>query len=57
MTTCWFFWLLVTLMVARPFISITEIGKPRKPVTKGDAILFLVLEPLLIAGLFYYWGK
>jgi hypothetical protein len=53
MTVFGWFYLLLTIIGG--LMKISEIGKPRKPVTQGDAMAVILMTGLLFWGL-YAWG-
>lgn len=50
-----FGWFYLILTVIGGLIKINEIGKPRKPVTQGEALVVVLTTGLLFWGL-YVWG-
>jgi hypothetical protein len=55
MSMGWVHWVLVVLLALGPIISASNVGKPRKPLTPGDAAASAVLNiGLLVAVLL--WG-
>jgi hypothetical protein len=50
----WFHWLLVVLFAVKAVARIGMIGEPRQPITKGDAFVGVVVNVLLMCGVFVY---
>lgn len=47
----WFGWFLAAWFLLGNVVSISQIGKPRKPVDTSSAAIGVVISALLIAGL------
>lgn len=50
----WFDWLLVGIFALSPLIQISQIGQPRKPLGRSDAVIGTILSALLIWGVVVY---
>lgn len=50
-----FGWLYLVLIALGAMIKINEVGKPRKPVTSGEAALYVLISSLMTWAL-YAWG-
>ena len=52
------FQIVFTIATLASCISIFRmVGKLRKPYSLSDAVLVLVMDLLIISGMFYFWGK
>ena len=49
----WYDILLVILLAFASVVEWSQIGKPRKPITRGDALVQIVINLALIAWLCY----
>lgn len=49
----WILWLVVVLLVFSTVTSITQIGKPREPLTPGVAATTVVLQGLIISAIIF----
>lgn len=50
-------WFLVWFFFTSAIITVTQVGKPRKPTTPGVAAGVVVIDALIIAAIFYFgWG-
>lgn len=44
----WYAWVVIAVLVINPLLAIAIIGKPRKPLTSGNAIFGLIGNALII---------
>ena len=44
-------WTLVTLFVIGMLFTVATVGKPRKPVTEGDAVASVIINGLLLTAI------
>lgn len=51
----WFAWTLVAWLAVGVAATIAVIGKPRKPVDPTTAVVTLIINGFLIAGVFAGW--
>lgn len=51
----WFKYLLFILLTIEPLAVISNIGVERKPVSKGTAVMQVILSGLLLLGIVHYW--
>ncbi len=52
----WFFWTLAAWLAVGALGSVALVGKPRKPIDPGTAMLTVIVNGLLIAGVVIYGG-
>ena len=50
----WFKIILIGFLALRPILTIAFIDRPLKVTTRGEAIVSLILNVLLIIGILYY---
>lgn len=53
----WFLWTLVALFGLNAVATILSIGKPRTPISRGEAAILVVLQSATIAGIFLFGGQ
>jgi hypothetical protein len=49
-------WLLVALLVVNAAGAVLSVGKPREPITPGSALRVVVVNMLVVAAVFAFWG-
>lgn len=50
----WFLWYLVVVYVLGAAFSVSQVGKPRKPLEAGAAGFAVIYSALVIAGIFVF---
>lgn len=50
-------WLIVGLLALGAVLSISSVGKPRKPLEPRIAATVAVVNALVIAAILAYWGR
>ena len=53
----WFQWFLLANIVIGPIIQIYMIGVERKPITKGTALISVLVSIPMALGVISFWGK
>lgn len=48
-------WILTVLLCLEPILKIAFIGEPRKPITRSDAVVSLIVNAALVVGIWYSW--
>lgn len=49
----WILWVVVALLAFGTVVSITQVGKPREPVTPGVAATTVVIQGLIISAIIF----
>jgi len=52
----WYLWFLAVFFALNGVLVAGSVGEPRKPLTSGTAAFVVVLDALLIVGLFAFGG-
>jgi hypothetical protein len=50
-------WSLIILLAVNALIAIAKVGKPRSPLTPGDAIGVVVVNALIVVAILSFWGR
>ena len=53
----WYLWFLAAWFLLSAVVNVAYVGKPRKPTTAGVAASVVVIDALIIAGIFIFGAK
>ena len=53
----WYLWFLVAWFLLGAVMVVANVGKPRKPTTPDIAAIIVVIDALLIAGIFVFGAR
>lgn len=53
----WYLWFLAGWFLLTAVVTVSRVGKPSKPTTAGIAAGVVVIDALLIAGIFAFGAK
>lgn len=48
-------WIIVGFLTLGALLSVANVGKPRKPITAGQAVTIVVINAALIASMVIWW--
>lgn len=53
----WYLWFLAGWFLLTAVMTVSRVGKPSKPTDSGTAALVVLVDALLIAGIFVFGAK
>lgn len=53
----WYLWFLAAFFLMSTVVTVSMVGKPRKPTTAGIAAAVVIIDALLIAGIFVFGAR
>lgn len=53
----WYLWFLAGWFLLGAVVTVSQVGKPKKPTTAGVAAGVVVIDALIIAGIFLFGAK